>query len=88
MKFEVSVDVMPARGISDPQGQTVERALPTVGIEGVFDVRVGKHITFTVEAADRRGAEEVVGRACEKLLANTVIEDYSFDLTVIEEASG
>ena len=52
VRFAVGVDVMPRDGISDPQGQTIERALPSLGFADVHDVRVGKRIELVVEAAD------------------------------------
>ena len=63
-------------GISDPQGQTIEKALPALGYEGVKNVRVGKVIEFEIEAADEGEAEKRVAEMCDRLLANTVIEAY------------
>lgn len=63
-------------GIADPQGQTIERALPALGFNGVTDVRVGKRIELHVEAADPSEARERVDEMCERLLANPVIEEY------------
>ena len=80
MKFSAEVRVTLKEGIADPQGQTIERALPALGFEGVNDVRVGKHIELTVEAADPSDAAERVRQMCEQLLANPVIETYSFTL--------
>ncbi len=54
MKFEVAVHVMPKEGISDPQGQTIERALPTQGFAGIEGVRVGKRIEFVIVPARGR----------------------------------
>jgi phosphoribosylformylglycinamidine synthase subunit PurS len=67
-------------GIADPQGQTIERALPALGYDGVDEVRVGKHITLEVDAADATTAREKVVEMCAKFLANPVIE--SFEVTV------
>jgi phosphoribosylformylglycinamidine synthase PurS subunit len=72
----VRVNVLPKPEISDPQGQTIERALPALGFEGVRDVRVGKRIEFTVDAPDASEAEARAMQICEQLLANTVIETY------------
>lgn len=88
MRFRVSVDVMPKEGISDPQGQTIERALPTLGYEHIHDVRVGRRIEFAIEASDRETAESIVRRACESFLSNPVIEDFRFDLKALERAGG
>jgi phosphoribosylformylglycinamidine synthase len=76
VRFAVAVDVMPKDGISDPQGQTIERALPSLGFGDVHDVRVGKRIELVVEAPDPGTAEAVVRAACVRFLANPVIEDF------------
>jgi phosphoribosylformylglycinamidine synthase len=68
-------------GISDPQGQTIERALPALGYSGVDEVRVGKRIELEVEAADRDTAMKSVNEMCERLLANTVIESYEVGIS-------
>lgn len=86
MIFEARVEIMPKEGISDPQGQTIEGALPTVGFEGFRAVRVGKLITFTVEAADLTAAKDVIKRACSKFLTNPIIEDYRLEIDQLESA--
>ena len=75
MRFPVLVEVRLRPGIADPQGATIQRALPALGFEGVQDVRVGKSIRFTVEASDEAAARRQVDELCERLLANPVIED-------------
>ncbi|MEO7803704.1 MAG: phosphoribosylformylglycinamidine synthase subunit PurS [Actinomycetota bacterium] len=80
MKFHASIDVMPRTEISDPQGQTIERALPGIGFESVEEVRVGKRITLTVTAEDEQEARNILNGACERFLANPVIEDYEIHL--------
>ena len=74
--FVANVNVMLKEGIADPQGQTIERALPALGFSGVGDVRVGKRIRLAVDAADEGEARERVQQMCERLLANPVIESY------------
>src|SRR5437763_10904298 len=76
VRFAVAVDVMPKDGISDPQGQTIERALPSLGFADVHDVRVGKRIELVVEAPAPGTAEAVVRAACVRSLANPVLEDF------------
>jgi phosphoribosylformylglycinamidine synthase PurS subunit len=68
--MRVRVLIRPKAGILDPQGQTVERALPALGFEGVRNVHVGRMVELDVEDASR------VPEMCEKLLANPLIEDY------------
>jgi phosphoribosylformylglycinamidine synthase PurS subunit len=73
----VAVDVMLKREILDPQGQAVERALPSLGFAGVSDVRIGKHVELTVRDGD---GEQTARRMAEALLANPVIEEFSVRL--------
>ena len=65
------------REILDPQGQAVERALPSLGFAGVSDVRIGKHVELTVSDGD---GELAARRMAEALLANPVIEEFSVRL--------
>jgi phosphoribosylformylglycinamidine synthase len=80
MRFPVLVEVRLRPGIADPQGATIQRALPALGFDGVQEVRVGKAIRFTVEAADAPAAERQVDELCRRLLANPVIEDTTVSL--------
>jgi phosphoribosylformylglycinamidine synthase PurS subunit len=75
MRFPVLVEVRLRPGIADPPGATIQRALPALGFVGVDDVRVGKAIRFTVEAADEAAARALADELCQRLLANPVIED-------------
>ena len=80
MTFSVSVNVLPKPGIADPQGRTIERALPALGFDGVSDVRVGKRIVFSLHAPDADQARARATDMCERLLANSVIESYEVDV--------
>jgi phosphoribosylformylglycinamidine synthase subunit PurS len=68
------------QSVLDPQGHAVKGALHTLGFDEVTDVRIGKYMELELDTADRAQAEERVRAMCEKLLANTVIEDYRFDI--------
>ncbi|MDA5109936.1 MULTISPECIES: phosphoribosylformylglycinamidine synthase subunit PurS [Brevibacillus] len=68
------------QSVLDPQGHAVKGALHTLGFDEVKDVRIGKYMELELDTADRAQAEERVRAMCEKLLANTVIEDYRFDI--------
>jgi phosphoribosylformylglycinamidine synthase PurS subunit len=80
--MNVRVYVTPKQGILDPQGTAVERSLPNLGFQGVSGVRIGKIIDLTLEGA---GSDETasaqIDDMCRKLLANPVIEDYTFEIT-------
>ena len=75
--FDVAVEVSLREGIADPEGLTIERALPALGFSGVSGVRVGKSLRFMVEAPDEAEARKHVEAMCERLLANPVIEDVA-----------
>ena len=80
MSYAARVDVMLKPGISDPQGQTIERALPVLGYSGVYGVRVGKRIELEVDASSPDEARSKVTEMCERLLANPVIESYEVSI--------
>jgi phosphoribosylformylglycinamidine synthase subunit PurS len=80
-KAVITVKLRPS--ILDPEGKAIEHALTSLGYQSLGGVRVGKHIELSVAAADRAQAEQLVDEACRKLLANTVMEDYTFTLTEI-----
>lgn len=73
---------MPLKELLDPQGKAVSTSLHNLGLTGVQDARIGKHITLHIEAADHGTAEQTAREACKKLLANPVME--SFELTITE----
>jgi len=81
MKFLAEINVMPQKEILDPQGKAVLIGLQNLGINQVGDVRIGKHITLSVDATTEAEANEVVTNACKKLLANLIMEEFEFTLT-------
>jgi phosphoribosylformylglycinamidine synthase PurS subunit len=70
--------IRPKEGILDPQGQTVERALPQLGFSGASHVRIGRLVELEVDDTDQLPA------MCEKLLANTLIEDYEIEVLSVD----
>jgi phosphoribosylformylglycinamidine synthase subunit PurS len=76
VKFRVQVVVTLKDGLLDPQGKTVEGALPTLGWENVSGVRVGKDIEMVVDGADDAAVRAQVDEMAERFLSNPVIEDY------------
>ncbi len=83
--MRVKIFVSLKSGVLDPQGKAIERSLHTLGYTEVGDVRAGKYLEIELSAASRAEAENRVREMCDKLLANTVIEDYRFE---IEEDKG
>lgn len=78
MKAKVHVTLK--AGVLDPQGKAIGHALESLGFEGVGEVRQGKVIELDLAETDPDKARAQVGTMCEKLLANTVIENYDIDL--------
>ena len=84
MKFKAEIDIMPHKELLDPQGKTVANNMEHVHIYGIQDVRIGKHISVNLEAASESEAREVVETACKKILANLIMETYTFELAAAE----
>ncbi len=74
------VFVTPKDGVLDPQGQTVERALHSLGYGNVQGVRIGKYVEFNIDAPSPAEAESQIREMCERLLSNPVIEDCTFEI--------
>lgn len=79
MKAKIHVTLK--NGVLDPQGRAIAGSLSNMGFENVNDVRQGKYIELDVAESDPKKAEDMVHKMCEGLLANTVIENYSFELS-------
>lgn len=80
MTFQVQIKVMPLKDLLDPQGKAVMNGLHQLGIRGIQDVRVGKHISLSVEAATESDALALAKQAAEQLLANPVMEFFEVSL--------
>jgi phosphoribosylformylglycinamidine synthase PurS subunit len=78
MKARVTVTLK--AGILDPQGKAIEGALKSLGVDGIASVRQGKVFDIEIAGSDRARAQATLKDAAEKLLANTVIEDYHVEL--------
>ncbi|PTM40499.1 phosphoribosylformylglycinamidine synthase subunit PurS [Bosea sp. 124] len=79
MKARVTVTLK--TGVLDPQGKAIEGALKSLGIEGVGSVRQGKVFDIELAGSDKATAEAALKTACDKLLANTVIENYRVEIS-------
>ncbi len=80
MRYSVLVEVSLRPGIADPQGATIERALPALGYHQVEGVRTGKAIRFSIESVDEPAARAQVDELCRTFLTNPVIEDATVTL--------
>ena len=67
-------------GVLDPQGKAIGHALESLGFTGIDDVRQGKYIEVTLKESDPTKARDAIERMCKDLLANTVIENYAFEI--------
>ena len=80
MKFKASINIMPLEALLDPHGKAVGQSMGNLGINGVSNVRVGKHITIVVDSNDELSAKKVVEQACTKLLCNQIMESFNYTL--------
>lgn len=80
MTYQVQVKVMPLKDLLDPQGKAVMNGLHQLGIHQVQDVRIGKHITLSIEADSESAALELARQAAQQLLANPVMEFFEVSL--------
>jgi phosphoribosylformylglycinamidine synthase len=86
MEFKAEIDIMPHDALLDPQGKAVSASMKNLGLAEISEVRIGKHISLHVSAPDRATAEAKVDEACRRLLANQIMEKYSFSLHELQTA--
>jgi phosphoribosylformylglycinamidine synthase len=79
MKARIKITLK--NGVLDPQGKAIQSALGSLGFSGVDEVRQGKYIEVDLADQDEAAARAAVERMCRELLANTVIENYSYELS-------
>lgn len=80
MKFKAEIDVMPLDALLDPQGKAVTNSMKSIGLPEIDGVRIGRHIRLFVEADSKDVANQKVEEACKKLLANQIMESYTFSI--------
>lgn len=80
MKFIAEIDVMPLKALLDPQGKAVSGSMKNLNLPEIHNVRIGKHISLEIEAANKDLAKSKVDEACKKLLCNQIMEFYEFEL--------
>jgi len=78
MKADITITLKP--GVLDPQGKAIENALKSLGFKGIREVRQGKYIELELAEKEEAKAREQVEKICKELLANAVIENYSYAL--------
>lgn len=83
MKYTADINIMPHKALLDPQGKAVTGSMTNIGLPQISNVRIGKHITLELEAANETEAKEMVDTACKKLLANLIMESYDFTVQAI-----
>ncbi len=83
MKFKAEVDVMPLEALLDPQGKAVTSSMVNLGLSNISNVRIGKHMTLWLDADSAEQASDMVNQACQKLLCNAIMEQYSFSVEQI-----
>ncbi len=79
-KFQAEIDVMPKKEILDPQGKAVTGSMKNLGLTEIHNVRIGKHVSLEIEAENEEVANSKVEQACKSLLANLIMESYSFTI--------
>ncbi|MDR6941316.1 phosphoribosylformylglycinamidine synthase subunit PurS [Mucilaginibacter pocheonensis] len=82
-KFQAEIDVMPKKEILDPQGKAVTGSMKNLGLAEIQNVRIGKHITLEIEAESAETAHAKVEQACKNLLANLIMESYTFTVQAV-----
>lgn len=83
MKFKAEIDVMPLDALLDPQGKAVTKSMSDIGLPELSGVRIGRHVRLFVDASSKNEATEKVELACKKLLANQIMESYTYELAEV-----
>ena len=78
--YKASINITLRKSILDPQGKATRHALNELGFNDVENVRMGKYVELWIDAENEEAARDTVQQACEKLLTNPVMEDFSFEL--------
>ena len=80
-KYQARIYITLRPSVLDPAGTAVQSGIEQLGYQGVEKVRIGKYVELTLTAANKQQGEEQLEQICDRLLANTVIENYRFELT-------
>ena len=82
--LKVEIYITLKKTVSDPQGLTIKHALESLGYQNLEDIRAGKLIILKLNSRDKKKAKQIVNEMCRKLLANPIIEDYSFEIKEVQ----
>lgn len=80
-QFKAEINVMPLEALLDPQGKAVSNNMKNIGLAEISGVRIGKHITLSIEAVNKDEATTKVEEACKRLLTNQIMESFSFKIS-------
>lgn len=80
MKFKAEIDVMPLDALLDPQGKAVTNSMSNIGLSEIEGVRIGRHVRLYITANSKEIAEQKVEEACKKMLANQIMESYTYSV--------
>jgi phosphoribosylformylglycinamidine synthase len=80
--YHAKIDIMPHKELLDPQGKTVAKNMHHLNIQGIQDVRIGKHIEVKFEAADDQAAKQIIEESCKKLLTNQITESFAYSISI------
>jgi phosphoribosylformylglycinamidine synthase subunit PurS len=83
MNFVAEIKVMTKKEILDPQGKAVKLGLENLGLSSIEDVRIGKNLVLNLTAESETQAQAIVENACQKLLANLIMETYQFEIRAV-----
>jgi len=81
MKFKAEINVMPHKAILDPQGKAVTASMKNLNLEEITNIRIGKHISLEIDAKSKDEATKKVEEACQKLLANPIMEYFEINIS-------
>lgn len=80
MAYRAEINVMPLKELLDPKGKAVAGSMKNLELESIQDVRIGKHIHLTIDTNNEAEAKKLTDAACKKLLANPIMESYTFEV--------
>lgn len=81
MAFKAEINIMPLKELLDPKGKAVAGNMKNLDLSAITDVRIGKHIHIEIDTDNEEEAKQLTETACKKLLANPIMESYSYELS-------